>query len=212
DRLLVERADAIGGDADRDPGDDHRTERHAGRAEAERGPDQRREGQGGERRVAQGGHGGPNSGKGDGQKPLPGRHPAPRPPPGAGSAAQVRISGRTISAPAVSPRNHVRQNFGITVWSITPPAYIEIVPTVALIVVAAPTARSIPLTCAAVSREARGPISRRNSHAPTITSAMFPSCCPMMLPTGGCDASSSSCPFTSSSPRKIPGHHLRPKR
>src|SRR5213083_1286418 len=58
-----------------------------------------------------------------------------------GSRNHVRISGRTTSAPEVSPSHQVRQNVGTSEWSITPPASIEIVPTVALIAVAVPTAR-----------------------------------------------------------------------
>jgi hypothetical protein len=129
-----------------------------------------------------------------------------------GSRSQVRMSGKTTRAPAVSPSSHVRQNVGTSELSMTPPASIEIVPAVALMAVAAPTARISPLTCDARSSAARGPIRRRSSHAPTMTSAMLPACWPIRLPSGRPGWSRCNSVLTRSSPRKIPGHQPRPKR
>ena len=48
--------------------------------------------------------------------------------------------------------------------------------------------------------------------APTTISAMFPSCCPKMLPIGSELWPRTSSLLIASSPRKIPGHQRSPKR
>src|SRR4051794_9326941 len=58
-----------------------------------------------------------------------------------GCCAHASISGSTTSPPEVSPSHHVRQKFVASEASTTPPASIEIVPTVALMAVATARAR-----------------------------------------------------------------------
>src|SRR4029450_5022935 len=64
-----------------------------------------------------------------------------------GSFAQASISGRTTNPPDVSASHQVRQNSAAPEALTTPPAIMEMVPAVALIAVATPTATSMPRTC-----------------------------------------------------------------
>ena len=132
--------------------------------------------------------------------------------PRAGSGAHASISGRTTSPPEVSPSHHVRQNVVTSDRSMTPPASIDTVPTVALIS-GGDRERDDHAADLLDSIEGRaGADQPAEQQGPTMISAMLPACWPTRLPNGSAWLSSSSSPLTITSPMKIPGHQRRPQR
>ena len=95
---------------------------------------------------------------------------------------------------------------------MTPPASIDVMPIVALIAVAMASATNIPPTCSTRSNAAPEPTSRRNSIAPTRTSAMFPTCWPSRLPSGNGSLPIASSALMTSSAISTAGHQRSPHR
>ena len=154
DRLLEERPDIVGGDADRHARRDRDRQRGARSPEPGRRPDQRREDDIGHglaawtRRARRASRRWRSAGR-----PRRSAAAATR---RAGSLAHASTRGTTTNAPATSPSHHVRQNVGASPAMMTPPASIETIPTVALIAVAtARAANSAADLLGAIDRRAR---------------------------------------------------------
>ena len=93
---------------------------------------------------------------------------------------------------------------------MTPPASIEVVPTVALIAAASRPRREHPPRPGRRGRARRAArTGGRSSVAPIRISAMLPACWPTRLPAGSVPRSST---LTTISPRSTPGHQRMPHR